>query len=503
VRLHDLVAGLDVLELIGGDVEVASITNDSRRVAPGALYACIPGAQVDGHDFAAAAVRAGAGALLVERRLEVPAPEGAGPVAQARVPSVRAALGPVASAHFGHPSRAMRCLGVTGTNGKTTTTFLLESIATACGLRAGVIGTLGARLDGADVPTSQVTPTTPEAPDLQALLAEMRHAGADVVAMEVTSHALARHEVDGTRFAAVCFTNLSHEHLDYHGTIDAYRAAKARLFDGSFASAAAVNVDDDTGRALVRGIERTGAHLVTFGLDADARLTATGVEHRADGTSLVLVDREGDARAEVRTPLVGPFNVSNALAAAATALAAELPGLDGLDGVAAGLARAPAVPGRMEPVAVGQPFRVLVDYAHTPDALAHVLAAARTIAQGRRVVAVFGAGGDRDRAKRPLMGAAVGAAADLAVVTSDNPRSEPPAAIADDVLAGMAHSRAAVVVELDRRAAIRAALGAADEGDVVVVAGKGHERGQTVAGETRPFDDRVVVREELEALGWS
>jgi UDP-N-acetylmuramoyl-L-alanyl-D-glutamate--2,6-diaminopimelate ligase len=498
VRLHDLVAGLEVIELIGGDAEVASITNDSRRVEPGSLYACIPGAHVDGHDFAVDAVRAGARALLVERRLDAAelAPDRVG---QAQVPLVRAALGPAASALFGHPSRAMRCLGVTGTNGKTTTTFLLESVARAAGARPGVIGTVGARIDGTPVPTPQVTPTTPEAPDLQSLLAEMRDAGVDIVAMEVTSHGLARHEVDGTVFAAVCFTNLSHEHLDYHGTLDAYREAKARLFDGSFAPAAAVNADDDTGRALARQAALAGAQVFTFGLADDARITAGDVEQRADGTSFTLVDRDTGTSAEVRIPLIGPFNLSNALAAAATALAAGIPA----DAIAGGLTDAPLVPGRMEPVASGQPFSVLVDYAHTPDALAHVLGAARGLAGTRHVIVVFGAGGDRDRAKRPLMGAAVGARADVAVVTSDNPRTEAPAAIADEVLAGMRDAHGSVIVELDRRAAIRAAFEAAEPGDVVVVAGKGHETGQTTGTATRPFDDRVVAREELEALGWS
>ncbi|MFI5046067.1 MAG: UDP-N-acetylmuramoyl-L-alanyl-D-glutamate--2,6-diaminopimelate ligase, partial [Acidimicrobiia bacterium] len=497
VRLHDLLAGLDVLELIGGDVDVTSVTNDSRRVRPGSIYACIPGSHVDGHDFAEDAVHAGARALLVQRRLELPG--AAGDVAQARVPLVRAALGPAASALFGHPSRAMRCLGVTGTNGKTTTTFLLEAITRAAGLRTGVIGTVGARVDGIAVRTPQITPTTPEAPDLQQLLAEMRDAGVAAVAMEVTSHGLARHEVDGTTFAAVCFTNLSHEHLDYHGTLHAYREAKARLFDGSFAPAAAVNVDDDTGRDLARRVVSAGGRLVSFGLAPDARVSADTVVYDTHGTSFLLIDREDETSVAVRTPLVGPFNLSNALAAAATANAAGL----GADAIVAGLSSCPPVPGRMEHVERGQPFTVLVDYAHTPDALRNVLDAARALAGKRRVVAVFGAGGDRDREKRPLMGAAVGIAADVAVLTSDNPRTEPPDAIAAAVLAGLDGGSATVVVELDRRAAIRAALADAAPGDVVVIAGKGHETGQTIGDQTRPFDDRVVASEELEALGWT
>jgi UDP-N-acetylmuramoyl-L-alanyl-D-glutamate--2,6-diaminopimelate ligase len=405
----------------------------------------------------------------------------------------------------------MRCLGITGTNGKTTTTFVLEAIARAASETPGVIGTVGARVDGAPFASDQVTPTTPEACDLQRLLADMRDAGAATVAMEVSSHGLDRREVDGTEFAAVCFTNLSHEHLDYHGTLDAYFAAKARLFDGTFASAVAINVDDAAGRTLLERVARTDAAMWTFGLDASARITAEAIRYDAQGTSFTLVERsqsESDGpesngpdkrSASVRSSLLGPFNVANSLAAAATARAA---GFD-FDTVVAGLGAAQGVPGRMEAVDRGQGFAVLVDYAHTPDALDGVLAAARALADGGRVLAVFGAGGDRDRAKRPLMGRAVGRAADVAVLTSDNPRTEAPEAIADAVLAGLVDGGAEVIVELDRRAAIRAALTRARAGDVVVVAGKGHETGQTIGTHTHPFDDRVVVAEELEVLGWN
>ncbi|HEX5587568.1 MAG TPA: UDP-N-acetylmuramoyl-L-alanyl-D-glutamate--2,6-diaminopimelate ligase [Acidimicrobiia bacterium] len=496
MRLHDMLAGLDVRELLGGDVEVTSITNDSRRVQRAGCFACIPGARVDGHDFAAAAVAGGASALLVERVLD---PAVVGTVAQARVRSVRAALGPAASTLHGHPSRALRCLGVTGTNGKTTTTFLLESIAREAHLSVGVIGTVGARVDGAPFASAQVTPTTPEASDLQALLAAMRDVGVGVVAMEVSSHGLERREVDGTTFAAVCFTNLSHEHLDFHGTMDAYFDAKARLFDGSFAPAAAVNLDDEAGRRLAARVASTSATLITFGTRPDARFAADEIAYDGRGTSFTLVDRDADERAPVRTSLVGPFNVSNALAAAATGVASGF----SLDAVAAGLDRPVALPGRMQAVEQGQGFTVLVDYAHTPDALTHVLGAARAIAGEARVLAVFGAGGDRDRAKRPLMGEAVARAADVAVLTSDNPRSEAPEEIAGAVLRGLRVGPAAVMVELDRRAAIRLALDAARPGDVVVIAGKGHETGQTVGDRTLPFDDRVVAGEELGALGWS
>jgi UDP-N-acetylmuramoyl-L-alanyl-D-glutamate--2,6-diaminopimelate ligase len=500
VRLPDLLAGLDVVELVPSGpgtaaVEVTAITNDSRRVVPGACYACIPGAHVDGHRFAAAAVRSGATALLVERVLDR---SEVGAVAQARVPFVRAALGRAAANLFDHPSAAVACLGVTGTNGKTTTTFLLEAIAAAAGTTVGVIGTVGARVAGAPFASAQVTPTTPEACDLQQLLAEMRDAGVGVVAMEVSSHGLDRREVDGTEFAVVCFTNLGHDHLDYHGSLDAYFEAKARLFDGSFAPQAVVNVDDDAGQVLAARASTTGARVRTFGLAADASVTARDVVAGPVGSTFTLHDRDADASVAVALPLVGSFNVSNALAAAATALAAGF----GIDAVAAGLARTVPVPGRMEPIDRGQGFAVVVDYAHTPDALVGVLDAARPLAPEGRVIVVFGAGGDRDRAKRPLMGEAVSRHADVAVLTSDNPRTEDPAAIAAEVAGGFDGGGAQLRIELDRRAAIRLALGDARPGDVVIVAGKGHETGQTVGTTTAPFDDRVVVAEELESLGW-
>ena len=498
VRWHDLFAGLDAVELSGDpDVEVTAITHDSRGITPGACFACIPGAVTDGHEHAADALAAGAVALLVERPLPFA-------VAQARVPSVRAVLGPVAATFFGRPSAAMRTLGVTGTNGKTTTTYLLESIARSAGDRVGVIGTVGARLSSAGgvVETLSTRHTTPEANELQALLAHMRDAGVATVAMEVSSHALDQRRIDGTRFAVVCFTNLSHDHLDYHGSLDAYFESKARLFDPARAAAAAVNIDDARGTELAGRARDTELDLWTYAVDAvDADVSATAVEYAADGTRFTLVDRRGATRADVALGLVGTFNLANALAAATTARAAGF----SLEQVATGLAEPVVVPGRFERVDAGQPFPVLVDYAHTPDALGRVLAAARPLAgTGGRVICVFGCGGDRDVAKRPLMGRAVARGADVAVLTSDNPRSEDPQAIADAVRPGLLDGPAAVRVELDRRAAIAYALGEAGVDDVVIVAGKGHETGQTFTRDrTIPFDDRVVAREVLGALGWT
>jgi UDP-N-acetylmuramoyl-L-alanyl-D-glutamate--2,6-diaminopimelate ligase len=490
VHLHDLLAGLDGVELAGDpNVEVTAITHDSRLVARGACFACIPGEHADGHDYAAAAVAAGAVALLVERPLPLA-------VSQVRVPSVRMALGPAAATLHGHPSRALRCLGVTGTNGKTTTTYLLEAIARDAGDAVGVIGTVGARIAGETIESAH---TTPEATELQALLARMRDAGVTTVAMEVSSHALAQHRVDGTWFSAACFTNLSHEHLDYHGTLDAYFEAKAALFDPARIGAAAINVDDARGVVLADRVQGQDVPLTTFGQSAGTDVTAVGIAYGPSSTRLTLLDRRTEEHGDVELGLVGAFNVANALAAAATARAV---GFD-LGTIVTGLGSPIVVPGRFEPIDAGQPFAVVVDYAHTPDALARVLEAARPLADGGRVIAVFGCGGDRDVAKRPLMGRVVAAKADVAVLTSDNPRSEDPRAIADAVLAGLVGGSAVVAVELDRRAAIGDALAQAMAGDVVVIAGKGHETGQTAGSVTVAFDDRLVARDALAHLGWS
>ena len=487
MRFEELLGDVEVLELRGDPgVAVSSVEHDSRSVRSGACFACIPGAVTDGHLHAPSAVRAGAVALLVERPLDLG-------VAEARVKSVREALGPAAARIHGYPARSVRCLGVTGTNGKTTVTRLLEAIAVAAGERAGVVGTLGARIDGAELPVAR---TTPEADELQALLARMRDAGVSTVAMEVSSHALAQHRVDGVRFAAACFTNLSQDHLDFHVTMDEYFMAKAALFTPERIAVAVVNLDDRYGRELAVRCALNDLTLVTFGIDArKADVVATEVASADRGSRFRLTDRRTDESGEVAFPHAGRFNVSNALAAAATSLAAGTT----FDAVVAGLEADVVVPGRLERVDAGQPFTVLVDYAHTPAALDSVLGAARELAGPHRVIVVFGCGGDRDASKRPLMGRATARGADLVVVTSDNPRSEDPAAIAAAALEGVVDAGRDAVVELDRRLAIRRALAEAAPGDVVLVAGKGHETGQTAAGMTLPFDDRVVARQELEA----
>jgi UDP-N-acetylmuramoyl-L-alanyl-D-glutamate--2,6-diaminopimelate ligase len=463
---------------ISGDatVVVREVGFDSRAVEAGALFFCVPGTTTDGHDHAPEAVGAGAAALVVERWLDLD-------VSQVRVPSVRDAMGPMSAVVFDDPSRSLTMVGVTGTNGKTTVLHLLDSVLRAAGHRTGAIGTVGTHVDGEPVAFAR---TTPEAPDLIRLLARMRDSGITAVAMEVSSHALDLGRVGGLRFEAGVFTNVSQDHLDHHGTMERYFAAKASLFTPERIDHAVVNVDDPWGRRLL-DVE---VPVTTYGLATTADIR--GEDVRATVTGLTF--RVGNL--ELTSPLRGAFNASNCLAAIA---ASRVLGID--DGsVREGLATAGQVPGRMEPIDGGQRFLAVVDYAHTPDSIRTVLAAARPLATGR-VIVVFGCGGDRDRAKRSPMGAAATEGADLTVITTDNPRSEDPSAIIAEVERGAAAGGGTYVVEPDRRAAIRLALREARAGDVVVVAGRGHEPTQDVGGEFVPFDDRVVVREELDAIG--
>jgi UDP-N-acetylmuramoyl-L-alanyl-D-glutamate--2,6-diaminopimelate ligase len=441
-------------------VEIHSVTHDSAEAERGTLFCCVPGRQSDGHEHAAAAVEAGAVALLAERRLDLPVP-------QLLVSSVRAAMGLVASAFHGDPSQRIPVVGVTGTNGKTTVCHLVAAIFEASGRPSGVIGTLSG------------TRTTPEAPELQARLAVFARAGA-AVAVEVSSHALVQHRVDGTRFAIAAFTNLSQDHLDYHRTMEAYFDAKAMLFEPGRADRAVVCLDDPHGRLL-----RDAAQIPTIGYRVS---DATNVDVGPAGTTFTW------RGVRMQTSLVGRFNLVNAIAAAT--ITAEL-GIEP-DLIAKGLSAALTVPGRFEIVDAGQPFLVAVDYAHTPDGLTQALATARELAGEGRVLVVFGCGGDRDPSKRPHMGAAAAAGADQVIVTSDNPRFEHPDAIIEDVLAGFGHDDPPIV-DADRRRAIGTALDLAQPGDVVVVAGKGHETVQVIGDREEPFDDRRVVREEWEA----
>jgi UDP-N-acetylmuramoyl-L-alanyl-D-glutamate--2,6-diaminopimelate ligase len=457
-------------------VVIREVAFDSREVARDALFFCVPGANTDGHGFAREAIRAGAAALVVERWLDLEAP-------QVRVRSVRRAMGPMSAVVFGDPSTDLTIVGVTGTNGKTTVVHLLDAVFRTAGHRTGAIGTVGAHVGAEAVRLSR---TTPEAPDVIRLLARMRDDGVTTVAMEVSSHALDFERVGGVRFDATVFTNLSQDHLDHHGSMESYFAAKASLFRADRTDHAVVNVDDPWGRRLLD----VDAPLTTYGQDAmadvrghDIRTTPTGLSFRWEGR-------------EVTSPLRGSFNASNCLASIAASTAV---GVDAAD-VVRGLASAEQIPGRMEPVDAGQDFLVVVDYAHTPDSIRTVLAAARPLATGR-VIVVFGCGGDRDRAKRSPMGAAATEGADLTVITTDNPRSEDPSAIIAEVERGAIVGGGPYVVEPDRRAAIRLGLREARPGDVVIVAGRGHEPEQELANGSVAFDDRVVVHEELDAIG--
>jgi UDP-N-acetylmuramoyl-L-alanyl-D-glutamate--2,6-diaminopimelate ligase len=458
--LERLVAAVGAVDVVGGTpVEVRDLAYDTRAVAPGTVFFCVPGARADGHDFAAEAVERGAVALVVERVLEVSVP-------QLVVPDARIAMAPAADVFFEHPTAELQVAGVTGTNGKTTTTFLLYAILAAAGRRPGLSGTIEARVGGE---RRGVRRTTPEAIDLQRLFREMLDAGDRSVALEASSHASALHRLDQVRFAVLVFTNLSHEHLDFHADMEDYFGAKRRLFlEGD--PPAAVNIGDDYGRRLAGELPDA----LTFGFTDDAQIGP-------------------EALVGVELKLRGRFNVENALGALA---AARLLGIDD-DAITRGLESVRGVPGRLETIDEGQPFEVIVDYAHKPLALETLLRTVRELSSGR-VVCVFGCGGDRDREKRPQMGRIATELADVVIVTNDNPRSEDPQAILDAIVAGAV---GAVEVEPDRALAIAHAIEVAHDGDVVVIAGKGAEQGQEFADRTVPFDDRESAREALRTLG--
>jgi UDP-N-acetylmuramoyl-L-alanyl-D-glutamate--2,6-diaminopimelate ligase len=459
-------------ELTGGgapDVEISGLAYSSSDVVPGSLFFCVSGFRADGHDFAPDAVQRGAAALVCERPLGLGVPE-------VVVDDVRAAIGPIASRFYGDPSADLRVVGITGTNGKTTTAFLVRAILEEAGVQCGLVGTVKYVIGGEERPAVR---TSPEALDLQRAFREMLDAGDRAAAVEVSSHALELGRTAGIRWACRVFTNLTQDHLDFHPTMEDYFVAKRRLFTDGDASSV-INVDDEYGRRLADELEDA----VTYAIDSDAAYRAEDVHFDASGSSFTV------RGVPVRIPFPGLFNVSNALAALAVGEQVGVP----LEQGAGALVTAARVPGRFEPVDEGQPFTVLVDYAHTPDSLENVLRAARELTSGSLHV-VFGAGGDRDRAKRPLMGAAAVRHADRVIVTSDNPRSEEPESIIDQVAEG---TGGGAEREVDRRRAIALAIERAEPGDVVVIAGKGHEQGQEFAdGRKEPFDDVSVAREAL------
>ncbi|MEX1218199.1 MAG: UDP-N-acetylmuramoyl-L-alanyl-D-glutamate--2,6-diaminopimelate ligase [Acidimicrobiales bacterium] len=448
------------------DPDILDVVFDSRRVTAGSLFCCIPGTTHDGHDYAQTAVDAGAVALLVDHRLDVS-------VEQLVVPNVRKAMASAAAACFSHPADDLRVVGVTGTNGKTTTTWMIQNILEAASLRVEVLGTLSGDR------------TTPESPDLQRQLAQWRDESVEVVAMEVSSHAIAQDRIAAMKFRVAVFTNLSRDHLDYHGSMEEYFETKARLFDDAYCERAVVNLDNPYGRLL---IDTAKVPTVGYSLDEieDLSLSVTGSTFVWAGQRIGL-------------SLGGVFNVSNALAAAHTARVLGI--ADSV--IAEGLSTPLVVEGRFEKVEAGQPFAIVVDYAHTPDGLEQLLAAANELVTGR-VIVVFGCGGDRDRSKRSLMGEVAATHADVVFVTADNSRSESTEEIIASIMAGVqrtsAHSAALVTVEPDRRTAITLALRSAMDNDIVLLAGKGHETVQIIGETVTRFDDRVVAAEQWNVI---
>ncbi|REE92991.1 UDP-N-acetylmuramoylalanyl-D-glutamate--2,6-diaminopimelate ligase [Paenibacillus taihuensis] len=493
MRVEQLAALLLTAVLVGeGSAEISSVEIDSRQVTAGALFICLRGHKVDGHQFAAQALERGASALVVERLLDLPIP-------QIVVKDSRHAMAAIADYYYGQPSKRLKLIGVTGTNGKTTTTYLIERILRDAGHSPGVIGTVEMRYAGNVFPMSG---TTPEALELQRSLASMVDSGCNYCVMEVSSHALEQGRVKGSRYRTAIFTNLTQDHLDYHQTMEKYAAAKSLLFSrlgNEFGAApedrlyAVLNADDE---ASPKYASVTAAEVITYGLDHDADVRASGVRITAHGTTFHVDTFAGSADITLR--MAGKYNVYNALCAISAALIEGIP----LQQIKKSLESLPGVPGRVEAVQAGQPFAVIVDYAHTPDGLENVLAAVKEFAAGR-IICVFGCGGDRDRTKRPLMGQIAARYADYCFITSDNPRTEDPIRILHDVEAGLIQHEVAndrYELQADRRIAIQKAVEMAGPDDVVLIAGKGHETYQDIGGVKHDFDDREVAKEAIRSL---
>lgn len=484
MRLDLLVKDVPAASVHGrSDIDISAVVSRHDAVTPGAIFVAVRGFTHDGHAFVSEAISRGAAAVVVERPGDVRSG-----VVQVQVPDSRLALALLCSAFYGHPSRQLKVIGITGTNGKGTTAYLIEAMLTAAGRRCGIIGTMGAKM-GEDR-TIGLDRTTPEALDLQRLLRQMVDEGMQYAVVEVASHALALRRVAGTRFMGAVFTNLTQDHLDFHKTLDEYRAAKRRLFEMvEPGGIAVVNADDPSGAVMAAA---SRAHVMTYGIDHPTHVRAAKIRLRLDGMDYSVTTPDGNL--EIASRLQGRFNVYNSLAAITLALAEGVP----LATIPRVLAAFAGVPGRFEAVNEGQKFGVVVDYAHTPDGLENVLRTARDFVRGRTIV-VFGAGGDRDRTKRPKMGAIASDLADVVIVTSDNPRTEQPLAIIDEILAGIGDRSRPLEVEPDRRKAIFRAIQVAKAGDFVIIAGKGHEPYQEINGVKHPFDDRLVAREALKA----
>ncbi|MFO7601976.1 MAG: UDP-N-acetylmuramoyl-L-alanyl-D-glutamate--2,6-diaminopimelate ligase [Candidatus Desulfacyla sp.] len=496
MRLRDLIDGMAIQDFQGDpDLEISGIAYDSRRVRPGGLFVALRGHRQDGHDYIGDAVSRGATGVMSELPLSAGGVKQANRVAMIRVPDARRALSFLAVRFFDAPFKTMNLIGITGTNGKTTTAYLLESILVAAGKQPGVIGTINYRFRGQVL---EAPVTTPESLDLMQTLRSMADSAVTDVAMEVSSHSLDQGRVRGCPFHAAVFTNLSRDHLDYHRSMEAYFEAKARLFRPSGEMGdpspvhAVINADDPKGRDL---IQLTKARVITYGMGGACHIRAEDLRVGREGVKARLITPAGQR--DIASPLIGAHDIYNIMAAAGAAWAMGI----GLDFIESGLSRLKKVPGRLERVENRRELPLIVDYAHTPDALLKALKAVRLLTTGR-VITVFGCGGDRDRGKRREMGRAAGMGSDRVFITSDNPRTEDPAAIAAQIEAGVIESGIKeYVLDLDRKRAIQRAVRLADNGDLVLIAGKGHETYQIIGNEKRPFDDRVVAAEAADGCG--
>ncbi|MCU1342727.1 MAG: UDP-N-acetylmuramoylalanyl-D-glutamate--2,6-diaminopimelate ligase [Candidatus Acidoferrum typicum] len=490
IRLLKLLRGVDTEGATAhGDLEIAEVAYDSRKVKPGTLFVAIHGEKTDGNEFIADAMRRGAVAIVSEQVRPESIPD---EVAWVKVPYARRALASIAANYFGRPAEVLKLIGVTGTNGKTTTSYLVDSILRAAGCEVGLLGTIGYRLVREARPAIH---TTPESLDLQNFLADVVRAAGTHAVLEASSHALALDRLWGCPFAVAIFTNMTRDHLDYHKTFEDYFAAKRRLFEGTGAAApgaGVINRDDSYGKQLAGLAART----LTYGLEPGADITTRKPALSFSGLEFTVETPVG--KIEIRSPLVGRINVYNILAAIGAGVALDL----SRDVIANGIAQLSSVPGRFERIDAGQPFLVIVDYAHTDDALRNLLATAKELNPGGRIITLFGCGGDRDRIKRPLMGEAAGRLSDVVVLTSDNPRSEDPLLIINDVIVGLQRTGTKFLVEPDRERAIEIALDQARSGDIVLLAGKGHETTQVLRDRTIDFDDRQMARQMLRHRGF-
>lgn len=483
MKLNALIGKIPGKVIVFGDadVEIASLCVDSRRAEPDALFFCTPGLHMDAHDYAPQAISKGAVALVVQRRLPVEVP-------QVLVEDVRTALSYVAAEYFGNPAEKLMMLGITGTKGKTTTSFLVKSIMEAAGIKTGLIGTVCSMIGEETIPNRL---TTPDPIETQTLLRRMVDAGMQCVVMEVSAHALDMHRLAGMKFKVGAFSNFSQDHLDYFSNLDTYFAAKMRLMRPDVCQTLVYNVDDERVSAGVSGLD---CPKLRIGIRESSDVYANDIEIGERGCSFLMTWHKR-FRTTISLHLAGIFNVYNALMAAGICICAGV----GPESIRQGLENVYAVPGRIELLDTGTPYRVILDYAHSPDSLENVLKAVRETARGR-MIALFGCGGDRDRAKRPMMGEIGGELADFCILTSDNPRGEDPMEILDAIEAGIKPTGCEYIVIENRREAIRYALTHANPGDVVVLAGKGHETYQEIKGVKHPFDEKVVVRELLEEI---